>query len=155
MTTFFQFIMYIVFGKRWLKFEMKHGLKSAIFVHEAEIAMRRSHASKIREDLENYKSEIARLETEPLPDSQDLLPEEEKNDSEKVFAMDRKIQGERAELITTYKNQIKATEDELDKEEGELGKLFSLAYGTRLKYDFVKDYKIKPTYADKNYVKED
>ena len=153
MNTLFGFIMYMIFGKRWIRFEMLHGLKSAMFVHQADIEMQVASINQQSKLLTQLQEDLKKLETTTLKSADEILPEDQRKNPDAVFNAERKIKGERAEQISTFKNRIESTKNEIQNKEQELSKVQSMAYKTRLKFDFVKNYKIKPTYGDKNFGK--
>lgn len=149
MSTLFQFLMYSIFGKYWIKHEMVSGMKMALFVNEAEIEMEKAKVQEATDRAERLKSELAELEASPFVDPLTLLPEELHGDKREVQKMEYKQKQERAEQIQTFKNQIKSAEQEIGLADGGLQKIYAITYTNRRKYDFMKNYKIKSTYGDK------
>ena len=144
--------MYTIFGKRWIHFDLLHGYKATIFMNELELDMHKEkleQANKIREDM---KKELEVLQARPALTEQDyieLLPEDQKDSAKALYDMQKKVDGERAEEIVAMKNRIKEMGTQVDEADRELQKGYMLTYNNRIKYDFIKNYKIKKTYADK------
>lgn len=150
MQNIFQFLTYMILGKRWIKWDMLQGYKMAIFVNEVEIDMNKAKLSEALTRKEKLENDLKELEATPLKEAIELLPEGEKNDSKAIYDMEKKIKGERAEQVQLFKNQIKSANTEVEMADGELSRVFSITYSNRRKYDFVRNYKIKATYADLN-----
>lgn len=150
MQNIFQLLTYLLLGKKWIKWDMLQGYKMAIFVNEVEIDMNKAKLREANERKEKLEKDLAELEASPLKNAIDLLPEDQKNDSKAIYDMEKKIKGERNEQIQTFKNQIKSANTEVEMADGELSRVYSIAYSNRRKYDFVRNYKIKATYADLN-----
>lgn len=150
MQNIFQLLTYLLLGKKWIKWDMLQGYKMAIFVNEVEIDMNKAKLREANERKEKLEKDLSELEASPLKNAIDLLPEEQKNDSKAIYDMEKKIKGERNEQIQTFKNQIKSANTEVEMADGELSRVYSIAYSNRRKYDFVRNYKIKATYADLN-----
>lgn len=150
MSNLFQFIMYMIFGKHWIKWDMIQGYKMAVFVNEAEIEMEKDKVQEATERAERLKRELAELEVAEFADPLSLLPPELHSDKREVQKMEYKQKQERAEQIQTFKNQIKSAEQDIQLADGGLQKIYAITYTNRRKYDFMKNYKIKPTYTDNN-----
>lgn len=150
MQNIFQFLTYMILGKRWIKWDMLQGYKMAIFVNEVEIDMNKAKLSEALTRKEKLENDLKELEATPLKEAIELLPEGEKNDSKAIYDMEKKIKGERAEQVQLFKNQIKSAHTDVEMADGELSRVFSITYSNRRKYDFVRNYKIKATYADLN-----
>lgn len=148
MTSLFQFIMYIILGKRWIKWDMIQGLKMAIFVNEAEIEMDKEKYDNAVERKAKLEKDMEDLSLSEIPDALSLLPEEEKEDQKALKRMEQKLKHEREEQLQQFRNQIKSAENEIQMADGQLAKTYSIAYSNRRKYDFMKNYKVKATYAD-------
>jgi hypothetical protein len=140
----------MILGKRWIKWDMLQGYKMAIFVNEVEIDMNKAKLAEAQSRKEKLENDLKELEGTPLKEAIELLPESEKNDSKAIYDMEKKIKGERAEQVQVFKNQIKSAHTEVEMADGELARVYSITYGNRRKYDFVRNYKIKATYADRN-----
>lgn len=142
--------MFAVFGKSWVKRSMLSGLRGAIFVNEMEVAMaKEKHAAavKAKEELEKAYQELLDA---PLKDAIELVPESEKENKHSLYEMEKTIKKERAEQIETFRRRIKEATTEVAVAEAEVDRNFGITYGNRRKYDFIRKYKIVPTYADKN-----
>ena len=148
MTTLFQFIMYMIFGKRWIKWDMLQGLKMAIFVNEMEIDMDKAKYDDAVKRKETLEKDLAELLETPLADPLTLLSDEEKEDKKAIQKAEHKIKIEREEQIQQFRNQIRSAETDIQIYDGQLSKTYSIAYTNRRKYDFVKNAEIKATYAD-------
>lgn len=149
MENVFQAIGYLVFGKKWLLWNVKHGLKSALFVNEMEIDMQRNKQALARLNLKTLKQEVEDLEASPLKDAIEMLPEDKRDDKQAVAEMVTKIRLERENAIKGLLNRIKSEEQTVALADGELERIYGITYGNRMKYDFVRNYKIKPSYADR------
>ena len=149
MNTFFQFVTYLIFGKRWIKWDMLQGFKMSIFANEMEIEMDKEKFDDATKRKSELEESLKQLEESDLPDPKTLLPEDKQNDEKALYDMKKTIEGERKEQIIIFKNQIKQANTEVEIADGQLSKTYSIAYSNRRKYDFVKNYKIKATYADK------
>lgn len=152
MQNFFQFLMYFVFGKKWLIFDLKHGYKATLVINELEIAM---HEEKYKQNVKNkedLQTKLKELQERPALEEADfiaMLPEEEKESAKALYDIKKKVEGERAEEITTCKNRIKQADDEIANASGELNKGYAMTYQNRLKYDFIRTYKPKKSYGEK------
>lgn len=150
MNTFFQFVMYMIFGKRWIKYEMLQGYKMAIFVNEAEIEMDRAKLEEATARKEKLEADMTVLMESELPDAMTLLSDEEKEDKKAVQKMEHKIRQEREDQVKQFMNQIRSATTDIGLADGALNKTYSIAYTNRRKFDYMKNYKIKRTYADDN-----
>lgn len=150
MDSFFQTVMYFIFGKRWLLLGMKHGYKTSIFVNHLEAEMAKLKIKKAKENRVMMERELADLEATPLKDAMSELPEEDRTNAKKLFDLEQAIKEERAQAIQGLKNRIKSLSQEEQLADGELQRIYSIEYSNRLKYDFVRNYKIQTTYADLN-----
>lgn len=150
MSTLFQFLMYMIFGKRWIKYEMVSGMKMALFVNEAEIEMEKAKVQEATDRVGSLKRELEILETSDFADPRTLLPEDLQEDKREIQKMEYKQKQERAEQIQTFKNKIKSAEQDISLADGGLQKIYAITYTNRRKYDFMKNYKITSTYADNN-----
>lgn len=150
MTNLFQFLMYMIFGKHWIKYDMVQGYKMAIFVNEAEIEMEKDKVREATDRKARLEKELADLEVAVLTDPLTLLAPELHEDKREVQKMEYKIKQERAEQINTFKNQIHSAGQDISLADGGLQKIYAITYTNRRKYDFMKNYKVTSTYADKN-----
>jgi hypothetical protein len=146
----YEAIMFGIFGKRFIKRDMLRGLRGAIFVNEMEIAMAKDKFNTQVKIKENLEKEYQSLLDSPLKNAIDLLPEDQKGDSKAIYDMEKKIKGERAEQIESFKQAIKSVTSEAAVAESEVDRSMGIAYSNRRKYDFIRKFKIVPTYADKN-----
>ncbi len=147
MNTFFQFVMYQIFGKKWVLYDMREGLRMAIFVNEAEIAMIRNKIRKFQDDKKSLESELADLKThDPL----EGLPEGEG----KAYYDAKKVRMDgHEEAMAHLERQIGAQNDNVSGTDGELQRIYNIAYHNRIKFDFVKSYNPKKSYADDGHEK--
>lgn len=148
MSNFFQFITYILFGKRWLLWDMKQGYKGTLFVNEIEIEMTKEKMARAQKEADDTRKEIEELTNAPLKDAMDVLPVELREDKKAVAEMIGKIRTEREEALKGLANKLKTAEQTVQLSDGELSRIYGITYNNRLKYDFIKNYKIKKTYAD-------
>lgn len=145
--------MYFVFGKHWLLFDLKHGYKATLVINEVEIAMHEEKLKAVQEAKKQMQDELKNLEARPALTEADylaMLPEEEKQSSKALYDIKKKVDGERAEEITVMKNRVKQMDEEIANANGELQKGYAMTYQNRIKYDFIKSYKPKKSYGDKN-----
>lgn len=154
MENIFQAIGYLIFGKQWLLWGMKNGYKSAIFVNEVEIDMQKQRLAEIQERKAELVSGLEELEEEPLKEASTLLTSEEMENKKLVYETESKIKHERNEQLETFRNRIKSVTNEEMSQDGELQRIYHIAYSNRRKFDFIKGYKIKKTYADEGYAEE-
>lgn len=146
MNNLFQFITYVIFGKRWLLWDMKQGYKANLFVNEIEIDMQKEKSDNATETKARLERDLLALEESPL-----TLLEESEYPSPKDFYDAKKLaERERAEQIATFKNRIKSAETDIQVADGELNRIYAITYNNRLKWDYIKNYKVKRTYADNN-----
>ena len=140
--------MYVIFGKRWIKWDMVQGLKMAIFVNEMEIDMDKAKYDDAVKRKATLEKDLAELIERPTTDPLTLLSDEEKEDKKAIQKAEHKVKIEREEQIQQFRNQIKSAETDIQIYDGQLAKTYSIAYTNRRKYDFVKNAEIKATYAD-------
>ena len=148
--------MYFIFGRHWIIFDLKHGYKATLVINELELDMHKEKVNAVKEEKRALEAKLAELEArEPLSDEAliAMLPDELKDKPKALYDIRREKEGERAEEITTVRNQMNVMENELATANGELQKGYAMTYQNRLKYDFIKQYKSRPTYGDKNYGK--
>lgn len=146
MNNFFQFITYILFGKRWILWDMKQGYKTTLFVNEVEIDMQKEKMRNAQLTKENLEIDLAELEETEL----NVLSESEYESPKAFYDAKKLAENERAEQIATFKNRIKSAETDIQVADGELNRIYAITYNNRLKWDYIKNYKIKRTYADDN-----
>lgn len=150
MNNLFQFFTYLIFGKRWIKWDMLQGFKMSIFANEMEIEMDKDAFDRATARKAELETALKALEDSELTDPLTLLSPEDQTNEKAIYDMKKKIKGEREEQILTFRNQIKQANTEIEIADGQLSKTYSIAYSNRRKYDFVRNYKIKATYADKH-----
>jgi hypothetical protein len=145
--------MFVVFGKRWLLYDLQSGYKATLFMNELELDMHTEKLTSTQKAKEKMQEDLAILQQrEPLKEEEyiAMLPDEDKDSKQALYNIRKKVDGERAEEITSLKNRIKQMDDEILKADRELQKGYAMTYQNRIKYDFIKSYKIENTYADKN-----
>jgi hypothetical protein len=144
--------MYTLFGRHWIVYDLKHGYRATLIINELELAMHEEKLNGVNAGKEKMMEELKTLEARPALEEADylaMLPEEEKESSKALYDLKKKVDGERAEEITTLKNRIKQMDEELANANGELQKGYAMTYKNRIKYDFIKSYKAKKPYGDK------
>lgn len=149
--------MYFVFGKRWLLFDLKHGYKATLVINELELDMHREKLSAVQKAKRELEAEVEKLEAvAPYTDEElvAMLPVEDRESKKALYDIRKLKEGERAEEIARLKNQSKAMENEIGTANGELQKGYAMTYQNRIKYDFIKNYKPKATYGDKDFGKK-
>lgn len=145
--------MYFVFGKHWLLFDLKHGYKATLVINEVELAMHEEKLASVVEAKKQMQAELKKLEERPALTEADylaMLPEDQKDSSKALYDIKKKVDGERAEEVTVMKNRVKQMDEEIANANGELQKGYAMTYQNRIKYDFIKNYKPKKSYGDKN-----
>lgn len=135
--------MYMLLGKRWVLWDMKQGLRMAVFVNEVEVAM---HRNKIRA----HQDERARLESElEILKKRDPLEGLEEGDDRKAYYDAKKLREKaHSEAIEDLEGKIRSQDDSISGTDGELQRINNIAYHNRLKLDFVRSYRPKKSYAD-------
>ncbi len=123
MDSFFSAIGYLIFGKRWVLFGMKHGLKTAVFVNEMEIGMQKANFKTVEARLEELKNELDFIKG--LEDGK-----------------------EKYEKIKGVEANIKGAETEVKMAEGELQRIYSITRANRDKLDYVRNFKMGQSYGD-------
>lgn len=133
MNNFFQFVMYVLVGRRWIVWDMLQGVKMALFANEMELKMLRDKLRKSLDAELEVKNEIQALEAvDPLAD----LPED-------ANYKDKKTAEEAHEnKIKEAKERLQMKHAEVDGMNGEIGRLNNIVYHNRLKYDFLRSYDV-------------
>lgn len=150
MQNIFQFLATMLFGKKWILFDLKQGYKATLFINEIELEMFRDKYNLTVKAKHSLQAELEKLQLRPALTEEDYIKQLGEDKSPKaLYEIKKKVDGERAEEITTLKNRIKQMDEEIASVNGELQKGYAMTYKNRLKYDFIKSYKIKSTYADK------
>lgn len=146
MNTLFQFIMYLVLGKHWVLYDMRQGLKMAIMVNEAEVAMHRNKIRVHQDTLKDLEGQLATIEaTDPLAS----LPEPDTFETPKAYHDAKKKRKDGYdEAVADLKGKIQGQKTAISGTDGELQRIYNIAYHNRLKYDFLKSYKPRKSYAD-------
>ncbi len=145
----FEAIMFMLFGKRWVKYQMLTGLKGAIFVNEMEVAMDKEKYNKAVAAKEQLEKDYAALLETPLTDPKELLSEEDLKSEKMVYDIRKKLEAERKEAVEAFKVKIKEATSEVSVAEANMDRTYGISYSNRRKFDFIRGYKIVPTYADK------
>lgn len=145
MQNLFLFIVNVFFGKRWVLFDLRQGYKATLFMNDVETEMIRQRVAELVKAHESLQSEMNVLEQKDLSDEViiAMLPEDQREDKKALYDMSKKVRGENAEAITVYKNRIASLGNDITAEEGELQKAYSITYKNRVKYEFLRNYKIK------------
>ena len=154
MQNIFQFIMYFVFGKHWLRFDLLHGYKATLFINELELDMHREKVRACQDDKRELEEELKGLEETTENSDEELiamLPEEDRGSKKALYDIRKLKDGERAEAIGVLRNRIKSAETDIATANGELQKGYAMTYQNRMKYDFIKSYKVKKSYGDRNF----
>lgn len=158
MQNIFQFVMYFVFGKHWLLFDLRHGYKATLFINELELDMHRAKLRACQDDKRAIEKELEELEATTNYSDEELiamLPEEDKESKKALYDLRKLKDGERAEAIGVLRNRIASAENDIASANGELQKGYAMTYQNRMKYDFIRTYKPKTSYGDKNFGKEE
>lgn len=143
MNTLFQFVMYLVFGKRWVLWDMKEGLRMAVFVNEVEIDMQRGKIRRFQDEKQALELQLKELE------AKDPLDGLEEGEDKKAYYDAKKLREKsRAAAIDDLKGKIRAQDDNISGSDGELQRIYNIAYHNRVKLDYVSGYKPKKSYAD-------
>lgn len=135
--------MYLVFGKYWVLWDMKQGLRMAVMVNEAEIAMHRAKIRTHQDAVNTLKSELEDLKKiDPIADL-------EMGEDKKAYYDAKKVRESAHETaIAELEGKIRAQEDNVSGTDGELQRIYNIAYHNKMKLDFVSSYKPSKSYAD-------
>lgn len=153
MQNLFQFLMVMLFGKRWIIFDLKMGYKATMVVNELEVALHEEKLANLTRAQEQMKSDLEKLLERPKYTEEEYLaqlPEDQKQSTKALYDIKKKMDGERAEEVTALRNRISQMNDDIASADGELNKGYMLTYKNRVKYDFIKNYKPKKSYGEKN-----
>lgn len=141
MNTLFQFLMYQIFGKYWILYDMRQGLKMALMVNEAEVAMHRAKIRTHQDTKAKLEANLADLKgVDPLEGLQE--PAEHADPKAYRDAKKLRIDGHAA-AIEELEGQIRGQNDSISGTDGELQRIYNILYHNKLKYDFLKTYKPK------------
>ena len=154
MTSLFSFLMYVIFGKRWILWDMKAGYKMAIFVNEMEVKMEMDKMKKLEARKEELEKGYKELTESPLKNAIDLLPSDKHDDKKAIENMEYKLRKERETQLDNFRKLIKEVTQEVQMADGQLSRANGIAHSNRLKYDYIKDYKVTKSYTDKGYMSE-
>lgn len=152
MQNLFQFIMVVLFGKKWLIFDLKKGYEATMAMNDMELAMHREKHEQLVLAREEMELQIKTLQERPALVETDylaMLPDDQKESSKALYDIRKKVDGERAEEITTLKNRVSSLNQDIEMADRELQKGYALTFKNRQKYDFIKNYKPKKHYGEK------
>jgi len=128
MENLFSATMYWIFGKRWVLYSMKTGLKVAVFINEVEVEMnKQAHRNAIR-DRDRYEKEMEALLNAP---EDERLPKDEYKNRKKFL-----------------EDSIAGAKEQVDQKSIELQQANQIAFKSRNKLDFIRNYKITRSYGD-------
>ena len=148
--TLFGLIMNFLFGKRYALYIMRQRMKVQLLSDDMEIAHVKSKGDQVRELIEATKEKLEHFESAPLAKAEDTLPEDQRTNSKALYDENQRIEKERRSLLTNLRKELGEYEKHLHGEDGMLSELYSQTLLHREKWDFLKHYTIKKTYADKN-----
>lgn len=146
--TLFGFLMNLIFGKRYIVYDMRQKMKAVLLSDEQEISFVKSKGDQVRQLLEASKEKLEHFQTAPLEKAEDTLPEDKRTDAKALYDENQRIEKERRGILTTLQKEVKEYEQSLNGEDGMLAKLYEQTLLHRERWDFLKHYKIKKTYAD-------
>lgn len=120
MDTLFGFICYQLFGRYWILYTMRSGLREALFASEMEhnLAMR-THREYMKEK-EGFEKEL-----EAVKNDDTLTPESKRS------------------KVDDLKKDISNREIMMQGADGEIGRTRSLVINNRRKYEFVRTYRLR------------
>lgn len=139
MQTLFGFLAYLILGRRWILFQMRVGLREAVFASEMEhdLALR-THREYLKEK-EAFQAQLAEASEETMPD----VPSDIADDAEKRAAFKTEWQENHARRIDELKKDITNRDIMMQGADGEIGRTRSHVMNNRRKYDFVKNYRLR------------
>jgi hypothetical protein len=146
MTTFFDWLMFILFGKRWVLHKMKNDYKIAIFMKELDLSHQMSRYNESAKRVEDLKMRVEEAENSELGQ---LTPAQQA-DKQLKYETEKKLKANKKQRIETAKKRLKSAETEMAMADGEVNRLNAENYKVRLRYDFIRTAKPKATYADLN-----
>lgn len=119
MQTLFGFLAYALLGRRWILFQMRAGLREAVFTSEMEHSLAlRKHREYLKEK-EAFEKQLSELEAADIPVDEKRTRKDE------------------------IKKDITNREIMMQGADGEIGRTRSLVMNNRMKYDFVKNYRLR------------
>lgn len=148
MTTVFDWLMFVLFGKRWVLHKMRNDYKTGILIKEMDLEYQMSRSNDKQKTKLKIEKELQELEATPLPVAEDHLSAEELEKPKAKYDFDKKHREEREERVKVLKNRIKVAEQEVAMADGEVQRLNAENFKMRTKWDFVRGYRIKSTYTD-------
>lgn len=139
MQTLFGFLAYWLLGRRWILTQMKAGLREAVFASEMEheLALRK-HRDFLKEK-EAFEAELNELQDAPEPS----IPDDIADDAEKRAAFKREHTEAMSKRIDELKKDITNRDIMMQGADGEVGRTRALVMNNRMKYDFVKNYRLR------------
>lgn len=139
METLFTAIGYLLFGKRWILWNMRHGLKTAVFASEMEHDMAlKTHRQYAREKAE-LEAQLRDLENEPEPE----IPEDIRDDAKKSYEWKSEQEQNHKARVEDLKMEINNRDLQMSGADGEVGRTRSMVMNNRRKYEFVKGYRLR------------
>lgn len=154
MTSLFSFLMYTILGKRWILWDMKAGYKMAIFVNEMEVKMEMDKMKKLEARKAELEEGYRELTESPLKNAVEFLSPDKQDDKKAIENMEFKLRKERESQLDNFRKLIKEVTQEVQMADGQLSRANGIAYGNRIKYDYIKNYKITKSYTDEGYTSE-
>ena len=85
MDNFFSALMYLLFGKRWIKVSMQQGLKTALFIKRLEIEMNKERYETIEKELKEAEEKTEFKGDEEIKENKKII-EVKKSHLEQVMA---------------------------------------------------------------------
>lgn len=134
MESLFSTVGYLLFGRKWILWGMRNGLKSALFVNEMEIKMNKVKLREIMDRELEARAELEVIEKEDPFANWDLAP------GESDYKAKKKLEEEHKKKLDDAKDKLKMIQGELSGAEGEMMRINNITYHNRLKYDFIKSY---------------
>jgi hypothetical protein len=95
MENLFSAIMYLVFGKRWIKFSMEQGIKASIFIKRLEIEMAKERHDNAERQLKDLEAAAEKI----------LSADEAKRNTDEQTLAKTQMDGYMAQLDQMYNQQ--------------------------------------------------
>jgi hypothetical protein len=147
MENFFSAIMYWVFGKRWILYSMRTGIKVAVFANELELKWAEQKHEDAIEARNGVEAELAYLQDIPLRDARAELGADA--DSQAVYELDKQIREERKRTVSDLQSHLSSLEKDVQMAEGERARVQQIVYSNRRKWDYVKKATVFSDYTDR------
>lgn len=148
MISFFDWLLTVLLGKKWVLHKMRQDYKTGILIKEMDLEYQTSRAEEKQRALLKLRQNLDDLQSTPLPEAKDHLSPEELEKPNLVYNFDRDAKKAREERVKSLENRIKVAEQEVAMIDGEVSRLNAENYKMRTKWDFVRSYQIKSTYVD-------